>query len=92
MEPTKEDHRQATVRHTLTLSDQTPCVPGSLCMCVRRPSSDSMLFLFWYLQVGKGGHIIKDAVGKLRDFIAVEWPGGWGDQKKESFYVKLTKL
>lgn len=42
-----------------------------------------------YLQVGERGHVVEDAVGELRDFIAVEGPeggggeGGGGDKNKQ---------
>lgn len=43
-----------------------------------------------YLQVGERGHVVEDAVGELRDFIAVEGPeggGGVGGDKNKQVLV-----
>lgn len=61
-EPTKVDYRLASVRQ----------------MAVRAAAGKTLAAVGHYLQVGERGHVVEDAVGKLRDFIAMEGPEGEG--------------
>lgn len=84
-EPTKVDYRRATVRRTLKLSEQAAAGALTRAAAGKTLAAATGDRVCNYLQVGERGHVVEDAVGKLRDFIAVQGPegGGGGDKNKQ---------